>query len=78
MDNMISVLKDDRHFRVFFNINRERQDFENIRVRDSNNEPVLTLRAPDIEALKDIIAEEVILATMQATNAFKDGTFLAN
>ena len=73
MQNMISVARGEQTFKVFFDMNRETQDFENINVRDGNGEPVLTLYRADIEALKELIAEEVILATVQLTAAFKSG-----
>jgi len=73
MQNMISVARGQQTFKVFFDMNRETQDLENINVREGNGEPVLTLYRADIEALKELIAEEVILATVQLTAAFKSG-----
>lgn len=76
MQNMISVARGSKTYRVFFDANMETKDFENIRVRDEHNEPVLTLYREDIDALKDLIAEEVILATMELAAEFKAGTIV--
>lgn len=72
MDSMIRVEKNGKPFRVFFTINRERQDFENIRVRDGENKPLTIMHRDDIEALKDIIAQEIIVATGQLAAMYGD------
>jgi hypothetical protein len=76
MQNMISVARGPKTYRVFFDTNMDTKDFENIRVRDEYNEPVLTLHREDITALKDLIAEEIILATMELAAEFKAGTIV--
>lgn len=78
MQNMISVARGPKAFRVFFDVNREAMDFDNISVRDESNEPVLTLHRADIDALKDIIAAEVILAATEAAAMFKGGNPVLN
>lgn len=78
MQNMISVNRGIKSFRVFFDVNRDKMDFDNIRVRDEYGEPVLTLHRQDIDALKDLIAEEVILAAEEMTQMIKAGNVLCN
>jgi len=78
MQNMISVNRGPKSYRVFFNVNRESMDFDNIAVHDEWDEPVRSLQPQDIEALKDIIAQEVILATMEVAAMFKSGNVLHN
>lgn len=78
MQNMISVNRGIKSYRVFFDVNREKMDFDNIKVRDEHNQPVLTLHREDIDALKDLIAEEVILAAAEATAMIKAGNVLCN
>lgn len=78
MQNMISVNRGPKAYRVFFDVNREAMDFDNIAVHDERNEPVRSLQPQDIEALKDIIAQEVILAAMEATAMVKAGNVLRN
>lgn len=73
MQSMIRVNRGSKTYRVFFDSNLDTQDFENIRIRDEKGEPPLALTSGDIESLKDLIAQEVILATLTAANFYKGG-----
>lgn len=77
MQNMISVNRGPKSYSVLFDINNESQDFENIRVQ-AHGEPPLALKPHDIEALKDIIAAEVIVAVASAAALYKEGNPVLN
>lgn len=76
MQNMVTLYKGDALYKVFFDTNRETQDFENIRIRDASGEPLLVVNREELDAIKDCIAQEIILATMDLAAEFKAGTVL--
>ena len=73
MQNMIQLQRQGKLFNVFFDANRDTHDFENIRVREVGGEPLLVVTRQDMEAIKELIAEEIILATLQLASRFKSG-----
>lgn len=76
MQNMIQLQKRGKLFNVFFDMNRETEDFDNILVRTSSGE-TLQLSPEDLEKIKDLITEEVVASTMELALAFKSGTMVA-
>lgn len=76
MQNMIRLKVSGVEYNCFFSINRESKDFESISLRDANNEPLLTIYEDQLEAIKDVIAQEIILTSYEVQSAMKAGTFL--
>jgi len=77
MQNMIRVNRGPKSYSVLFDISNELKDVENIRVQ-AHGEPPLALKPHDIEVLKDIIAQEVIVAVASATALYKAGNAVLN
>lgn len=76
MQNMIRLKIGGKEYDCFFSINRESKDFESISFRDPAGESLLAIFDDELEAIKDVIAQEIILTSFELQNAMKAGTFL--
>jgi hypothetical protein len=76
---MIQLTKGSKNFHIFFDIDLDSQDFTNIKVRDSEGEITPSLYEKELETIKDLIAEEILLAELEArAEQFKTNTFVKN
>jgi hypothetical protein len=64
MENFTTFQRYGRTVACYFTINQETKDFENIRVVDRLGGTV-PLEPSDIETLKDLLAEDIVFATIQ-------------
>lgn len=76
MQNMIRLKIGGKEYNCFFSINRESKDFEGISLRDPAGEPLLEIYDDELDAIKDVIAQEIILTSFELQSAMKAGTFL--
>lgn len=72
MENFTTFQRYGRTVACYFTINRDTQDFENIRVVDRLGGEV-PLEPADIEILKDLLTEDIVFATMQFKNMIAAG-----
>ena len=72
MENLTTFQRYGRTVSCYFRINPESKEFEGIRVVDGFGQPV-TLEPADLEALKDLLTEDVVFATMQFQHLIAHG-----
>lgn len=72
MENLTTFQRFGRTVSCYFRINPDTKDFEGIRVVDRFGAPV-TLEPADLEALKDLLTEDVVFATMQFQSMIAQG-----
>lgn len=73
MENFTTFQRYGRTMACYFTINQVTKDFENIRVVDRLG-GVVTLEPADIETLKDLLAEDIVFATVEYKTMVAAGT----
>lgn len=71
MQNMIRLAKGDVTYNVYFDINRETRDYENVIVR--HNKFVIPVIGEELEQLKDTIALELHLSNLELATIYHNG-----
>ena len=72
MQNMIQVVDNIGTLNVFFDINRETREIENVSIRDCGN--VVPIPEKNMEAVKGFIAQEYAMSTIELALMAKDGS----
>ena len=72
MQNMIQVVDNIGTLNVFFDINRETREIENVSIRDCGN--VVHIPENNLEEVKSFIAQEYAMSTIDLALMAKDGS----
>jgi hypothetical protein len=71
MQNMIQLAKGKHKFDVFFDMNRDTQDFENVKVKFQGK--IVPVPDTEMEELKDTIALEWNLSVIELAKIYQSG-----